>query len=242
MASWLSLTGGTWFPLFEGSQELADYRLAHLGSPRDPPLPLAQPGYIFLHPSDGGPPCRLRDLQLFRIWVDRRRTGPRPGIKSALDLFNQPPDGAPYEKYSPAVWRRAVVGVRGMHNGLIAIWFMAEDAEIEGRISLVHIMDLVWFLARSAFIITWMNADRADRADTTVVLPIMPLCLEVLKMATNCISMDQGLPAKVALTLMTGMLAAVKEVKVATHRDGLYCDLAADDSDADEESHPTPLF
>ncbi len=242
MASWLSLTGGTWFPLFEKSQELAEYRLAHLDSPRDPPLPLAQPGCIFLHPSDRGPPCRLRDLQLFRIWVDRRRTGPRPGIELALDLFNQPPDGAPYEEYSPAVWRRAVGGVRGMHNGLIVIWFMAEDAESKGRISLVHTVDVVWFLARSAFIITWMDVDRADRADTTVVLPIMPLCLEVLKMATNCISSDQGLPAKVVLTLTTGMMAAVAEVREATHRDGLYCDLAADDSDADEESHPTPLF
>ncbi len=86
-ASWLSLTGEPWFPLFEGSQDLAEYRLAHLGSPRDPPLPLAEPTFIFLHPCDGGPPCRLRDLQLFRIWSDRRRMGPRPGVELALSPF-----------------------------------------------------------------------------------------------------------------------------------------------------------
>jgi hypothetical protein len=241
MASWLSLTGETWFPLFEGSQELAEYRLAHLGSPRDPPLPLAHPKYIFLHPCDGGPPCRLRDLHLFRIWSDRRRTGPRPGVELALDLVNQPRTA----HLMTNIRRRsdgAVEGVRGMDNGLIVILLMAGDAVIGGHISLVHTVDLVWFLTRSAFIITWMDADRADREDTTVVLPIMPLCLEALKMATNCISMDQRLPTKVALTLTTGMMAAVKEVNDTTYRDRLYCDLAADDSDADEESHPTPLF
>ena len=242
MATWLSLTGEPWVPLFEGSQELAEYRLAHLGSPRDPPLPLAEPKFIFLHPCDGGPPCRLRDLQLFRIWSDRRRMGPRPGVELALDLFNHPPDITPYDEYSPAVWRRAVGGVRGMRNGIIPFLLLAGDAPIGGRLSVAHTVDLVWFLTRAAFVITWMDADREDRADTTVVLPIMPLCLEVLKMATNCISLDQGLPAQVALTLTDGMMTAVKEVVDATLRDRLYCDLAADDSDADEESHPTPLF
>ncbi len=145
MASWLSLTGEPWFTLFEGSQELAEYHLAHLGTPRDAPLPLAQPLYIFLHPCDGGPPCRLRDLQLFRIWFDRRRTGPRPGLELALDLFNHPPDSISFEQYAPAVWRRAVGGVRGLTNGLIAILLMAGDAEIGGRISLDHTVDLVWF-------------------------------------------------------------------------------------------------
>ncbi len=62
-------------------------------------------------------------------------------------------------------------GVRGMDNGLVAILLMAGDAEFGDRISLVHTVDLVWFLARSAFIIAWMDTDRADREDTTVVLP-----------------------------------------------------------------------
>jgi hypothetical protein len=229
-------------PPFRGVWGVGGIPPRPLGSAPGPPIPLAPPLVIILHPSDGGPPCRLRDLQLFRLWAEQRGVGPRPGVELSLDLFNHPPDDIPFEQYSLAVWRRAVGGARGMDSGLVAILLMAGDAEIGSRISVEQTTDLVWFLAPSAFIITWMDTDRTDREDTTVVLPILPLCLEVTKMATNCISMDQGLPTKVALTLTTGMMAVVKELNNATYCDRFYCDLYADVSEADEESHPTPLF
>jgi hypothetical protein len=199
------------------------------------------PLFVVLHPSDSGPPCRLRDLQLFRVWAERCRVGPRSGIELALELFNHPQDQMPFEESSPAVWWRAVGGARGMDHGLVTILLMAGDADIAGRLSVANTEDLVWFLARAAFIIAWMDTDHIDREDTTLVLPIMPLCLEVLKMATRGICLGKGLLTKVALTLPKGMMAAVKEINDATYRDSLCCDLYKDDSDA-EEYHPPPLF
>jgi hypothetical protein len=78
-----------------------------------------------------------------------------------------------------------------------------------------------------------------DRVETTEVLPILPICLEVLKMATLCIAL--GVPTKVVWTLTEAIFVAVDEVSISTSRDCLYCDIHEDLS-SDEEGHPTPLF
>jgi hypothetical protein len=118
---------------------------------------------------------------------------------------------------------------------------MAGNAEVNGRLSVANTEDLVWFLARSAFILNWMDNDRMDRVETTEVLPIMPICLEVLKMATLCVALDTGVPTKVVWTLTGAIFVAVDEVSISTSRDRLYCDIHEDLS-SDEENHPTPLF
>ena len=245
MTSWLSVEGTPWCPLTQGDQEILEFRRAHLGPPREPPAVVAGPLFIVLHPSDGGPPCRLRDLQLFQVWAERRRVGPRPGVELALELFGHTPavwgEDSPFDEYSPSVWRRAVWGVRGMSHGLATIAGVAGNAGAEGRLGVAHTEDLVWFLARAAFIITWMDTDRIDREDTTMVLPVMPLCLEAIKMATRCICLGMGVPTKVVWTLTETMFAAVTEVGGATARDCLYCDIH-EDLPSDEENHPTPLF
>jgi hypothetical protein len=93
--SWLSLDGEPWVPLIPGSQELAGFRFEYLGPSMDPHIVTAGVLPVIHYPSDGGPPCRLRDLQLFRVWAERRRVGPQPGVELAVGLFNHPPDPAP---------------------------------------------------------------------------------------------------------------------------------------------------
>ena len=245
MTSWLSVEGSPWLPLTPGDQELCEFRRAHCGPPQDSPWAVAGPLLVCLHPSDGGPPCRLRDVQLFRIWAERRRIGPRPGVELARELFAHTPavwgEVKPFDEYSPSVWRRAVGGVRGLTHGLATIARVAGVAEPDGRLSVANTEDLVWFLARAAFILTWMDTDRIDREDTTMVLPVMPLCLDVVKMSTRCIYLGTGLPTKVVWRLTDAISTATAEIEVATSRDGLYCDIYEDLS-SDEEGHPTPLF
>lgn len=74
-----------------------------------------------------------------------------------------------------------------------------------------------------------------------MVLPVMPLCLDVVKMATRCIYLGTGLPTTVVWRLTDAISTATAEIELATSRDGLYCDIY-EDLPADEEGHPTPLF
>ncbi len=89
--SWLSLNGEPWVPLIPGSQELAGIRFKHLGPCGDPHIVTAGDLPVIHYPSDGGPPCRLRDLQLFRSWADQRRVGPQPGVEIVSTRAVQPP-------------------------------------------------------------------------------------------------------------------------------------------------------
>ncbi len=88
------------------------------------------------------------------------------------------------------------------------------------------------FLARAALLITWMDVDRGDREDTTVVLPLRPLCLEVTKLATRCISLGKGLPTSVGETLTAGLWTAMREVG-NDHSPNLYCDYTTSESETD---------
>ncbi len=167
----------------------------------------------------------MRDLQLFQVWADRRRVGPHPGVELALGLFGPPPDSAWFENYARAFWRERVHSYRGVEEGVAEMELMIGDAPGAGRLSVEHTEDLVWFLARAALLITWMDVDRGDREDTTVVLPLRPLCLEVTKLATRCISLGKGLPTCVGGTLTAGLWTAMREVG-KDHSPSRYCDYA----------------
>ncbi len=69
-------------------------------------------------------------------------------------------------------------------------------------------LDMVWFLARGALIVRWMDLDRSRRLDSTNALPMMPVCLEVCRMATRRIAQDQGLATCVAETLVELLFVA----------------------------------
>jgi hypothetical protein len=152
---------------------------------------------------------------------DRTAAGNRPG----LGIVRSHPRGLggrnAFDEYSPAVWRRAVRGTRGMSHGLATIALVAGNAEVNGRLSVANTEDLVWFLARSAFIFNWMDNDRMDRVETTEVLPVMPICLEVLKMATLGIALGTGVPTKVVWTLTEAIFAP--SMRSASPPRGIVC-------------------
>ena len=62
--------------------------------------------------------------------------------------------------------------------------------------------DFIWFLARGALVLRWMDLDRSRRLDSTNALPMMPVCLEVCRMAARRIARDEGLATRVAETLV----------------------------------------
>jgi hypothetical protein len=238
--SWLSLDGEPWVPLIPRSQELAGFRFEHLGPSGDPPIVTPGDLPVIHYPSDGGPSCRLRDLQLFRSWAEQRRVGPQPGVEFelALGLFSHhPTDPATFGNYARAIRRDAVGGERSMDAGLMVLMIMAVDANIAGRLSMPRTEDLVWFLARSAFILLWMDADRIDREDSAIALPVTLLCIEVVKMATRSIALGRGLPTKVARIFTRVLYSAVLEAKCDDlSRPRLFCDYGVDSSNPDVES------
>jgi hypothetical protein len=128
-----------------------------------------------------------------------------------------------------------------MAEGLADVVLLVGDANTAGRLSVAHTEDLIWFLARAALTITWMDFDRIDREDTTEVLPVMPLCLEVTKLATQCICLGKVLPTTVGETLTDGLLDAVREVRKDHSPNSLYCDFALSESETDDY-HITTLF
>jgi hypothetical protein len=248
--SWLSLDGEPWAPLVPGAQELAGFRFEHLGPSGDPPIVTAGDLPVIHYPWARRTPSRLRDLQLFRSWAEQRRVGPQPGVELALGLFNHhPTDPTTFGNYARTVWRDAVGGERGMDHGLVVLMIMAGDANIAGRLSVPQTEDLVWFLARSAFILLWMDADRIDREDMAIALPVTSLCVEVVEMATRGIALGKGLPTKVARIFTQVLYWAVLETRFDDpSRPRLFCDYGVDASDPDVESdeeevpHPATLL
>jgi acyl carrier protein phosphodiesterase len=76
--------------------------------------------------------------------------------------------------------------------------------------------DLVWFMARSALILTWVDWDRASRLDFTNALPVMPLCREVVQMATRRIAMGKGLDQRVAESWRKALSRALHDLEQDT--------------------------
>jgi hypothetical protein len=56
--------------------------------------------------------------------------------------------------------------------------------------------------------VRWMDLDRGRRLDSTNALPMMPVCLEVCRMATRRIARDEGLATRVAETLVELLFVA----------------------------------
>ncbi len=64
------------------------------------------------------------------------------------------------------------------------------DSPASLDISVELTLDMVWFLARGALIVRWMDLNRSRRLDSINALPMMPVCLEVCRMATRRIAQD----------------------------------------------------
>ena len=59
----------------------------------------------------------------------------------------------------------------------------------------------------------WMDLDRSRRLESTNALPMMPVCLEVCRMATRCIARDEGLATRVAETLVELLFVAGEDCR-----------------------------
>jgi hypothetical protein len=73
-------------------------------------------------------------------------------------------------------------------------------------------MDIIWFLARGALVVRWMDLDRSRRLDSTNSLPLMPVCLEVCRMATRRVARGEGLAARVAEYFVDLLFMAGRDV------------------------------
>ena len=197
MTFWFQLTEVfTWTdPSPPGAWEIP-YRAAHVGAALSAAdRPVYGPDWIDRSPCDAGPPCLCQDVQLFAIWAGQRRLGPEPGALLALALFGGQPESRLDSAFSEAEWRGAVTEYVA---GAAVLCLAVGDSPAGLELSVPLTTDIIWFLARGALVLRWIDFDRNRRLDSTNALPMMPTCLEVCRMATRRIARDEGLTTKVA--------------------------------------------
>ncbi len=100
----------------------------------------------------------------------------------AFTLFGQTRHPDTFLIFSPSTWRAAVWGARSreatqpgdLHEAICGFSLACGDAPIGGDLSVPLTMDIVWFFARGAMVLHWMDLDRSERLESTEVLPVMP--------------------------------------------------------------------
>ncbi len=170
-----------------------------------------------LDPSDLGPPFRYVDLAAFARWAEHRRCGPEPGVILAKALFGFQYDDRLMISLDRHDWVDAACGMLG--PALATLCLVIDDvrtgdlgADLSGELT----TDLIWFMARSAMILSWVDWDRSSRLDFTNALSVMPLCREVMQMATRRVAMGKGLDARVAASWHTTLSRALDDVEQDT--------------------------
>ena len=212
MTDWFQLTEVLpWtHPLPPGAWEIP-YRAAHLGAALSAAeRPEYGPDWIDRLPCDSGPPCLCQDVQLFAVWAGQRRLDPEPGALLALALFGGQPESRLDSAFSDAEWSAAV---EDLVAGAATLCLAVGDSPAGSEISLPLTTDIIWFLARGALVLRWMDFHRGRRMDSTTALPMMPVCLEVCRMATRRIARDEGLSTKVAEMFVDFLFAAGHDYK-----------------------------
>ena len=214
MTSWFQITEVfSWTklnPLPPGAWEIP-YRAAHSGATLSAAdRPVYGPDWIDRLPCDSGPPCLCQDVQSFAIWAGQRRLGPETGALLALSLFGGQPESRLDSAFSDAEWSAAVAG---LVTAAATLCLAVGDSPRGLELSVPLTTDIVWFLARGALILRWMDFHRDRRLDSTNALPMMPVCLEVCRMATRRIARDEGLSTTVAETFVDFLFAAGEDYK-----------------------------
>jgi hypothetical protein len=191
--SWFTLTEDLkWAaPLPLGAEQLP-FRYAHLSMAvstmvRHP----YNPNLSSVDPCDTGPPFRYVDVQAFAQWAEVRRCGPQPGMLLAKALFGFDFDGRLMLARSHDQWMDLAGGMLG--PALATLCLAIDDVNSHVDLSEELTTDIVWFMARSATVLTWIDWDRQSRLDFTRALPVMPVCREVIAMATRRLAMGKGL-------------------------------------------------
>jgi hypothetical protein len=161
-----------------------------------------------------------------------------PGALLALALFGGQPVSGLDPSFTAAEWRAAVDGyvAAGATLGLAV-----GDSPAGLDISVPLTIDIVWFLARGALLARWMDLNRGRRLDSTNALPMMPVCLEVCRMATRCIARDEGLATRVAETLVELLFVAGEDCRDDTPSQRVTrAELMMEITD-ERAAHPLPL-
>ena len=211
MTFWFQLTETlTWTDAFPpGARELP-YRIRHLSAALlAPERPDYGPDKVDGSPCDTGPPCLCQDVQSFAIWAEQRCLGPEPGALLALALFGGQPDSRLDPLFSVTEWRAAVDSYVA---AAATLCLAVGDSPAELDISVFLTMDIIWFLARGALVVRWMDLDRSRRLDSTNSLPLMPVCLEVCRMATRRVARGEGLASRVAEYFVDLLFMAGRDV------------------------------
>jgi hypothetical protein len=149
-------------------------------------------------------------VQSFAIWAGQRRLGPEKGALLALSLFGGQPESRLDAAFSATEWSAAVDDIVA---AAATLCLAVGDSPRGLELSIPLTTDIVWFLARGALVLRWMDFHRGRRLDSTNALPMMPVCLEVCRMATRRIALDEGLSTKVAEMFVDFLFAAGEDYK-----------------------------
>ena len=101
----------------------------------------------------------------------------------------------------------------GLGTALATFCLAFDDAPMHTDLSVELTIDIVWFMARGALVLQWMDWDRASRLDSTNAFPVMPMCRECLQMATRRIAMGKGLDRDLAVTWRAALSHAIHDVQ-----------------------------
>jgi hypothetical protein len=147
-------------------------------------------------------------VQSFAIWAGQRRLGPEKGALLALSLFGGHPKSRLDSAFSATEWSAAVDDIVA---AAATLCLAVGDSPRGLELSIPLTTDIVWFLARGALVLRWMDFHRGRRLDSTNALPMMPVCLEVCRMATRRIARDEGLATRVAETFVDLLFLAGRD-------------------------------
>jgi hypothetical protein len=158
--SWFTLTEDVgWAAALPSGAKQLPFRYAHLS-----PSVSAAARHTYsqnlssLDPSDLGPPFRYVDVAAFARWAEHRRFGPDPGVLLAKALFGFQYDDCLMISLGRHEWVDAAAGMLG--PALATLCIAIDDvrtgdlgADLSGELT----MDLIWFMARGAMILSWMD-------------------------------------------------------------------------------------
>jgi hypothetical protein len=147
------------------------------------------PNLVSVNPSDAGPPFRYRDVWAFARWAEHRCCGPGPGVLLAKALCGFPPAEHCCLAFTRDEWLDAIGLGSGLHTALVTFCLAFGDVQAGTDLSVKLTIDIVWFVARSALALRWLDYDRCSRLDSTNAFPVLSACREC---------MDKGLSQDVA--------------------------------------------
>ncbi len=165
------------------------------------------------HTVDTGPPFRYVDVSAFARWATCRRCGPNPGVLLGKALFGFDYDDRRFLTFAHQEWVDFATVGGGLGTALATLSLAIGDVPPGTDLSVELTIDMVWFMARGALILQWMDWDRASRLDSTNAFPVIPICRECLQMATRRIAMGKGLDQRVAAAWRNSLSHAIHDVQ-----------------------------